>query len=226
MRARTQRQLPDTRHKLVRSTSFRSRLTPADRFRQPTRLQQRSAIRPGTRMTAHHNPRMRPAMFSSLRRRRITARHRQTTPRRTTRRRTSPRRLRSQILARRRTFHGRPLATATTPHRRMPGRPTQPAAVRITAGHVATARRRGHIRQAQAHMDHRQRPTALAEAIALRRRTRPVRMPLLRSTTRRPLLPTIPVGAVLRTTPAAAETAAADTPIRPADTAEATAANS
>ena len=41
-------------------------------------------------------------MFSNLRRRRITARHRQTTPRRT-----SPRRLRSRIPAPRRTFHGR-----------------------------------------------------------------------------------------------------------------------
>ena len=160
-------------------------------------------------------------MFSSLRRRRITARHRQTTPRRT-----SPRRLRSRIPARRRTFHGRRQATATRSRRGMPGRPTRPAAVRTTAEHVPTARKRGRIRQAQAHMGHRQRPTVLAEAMALRRRTPPVRMPLLRSTTRRPLLPTIPVEAVLRTTPAVAETAAEDTPIRPADTAEATTANS
>ena len=160
-------------------------------------------------------------MFSSLRRRRITARHRQTTLRRT-----SPRRLRSRIPARRRMFHGRRLATATMPHRRMPGRRPRPAAVRTTPEHVPPARRPGRIRQAQAHMDHRQPRTVPAEAIALGRRTRPVRMPLLRSTTRRPLLPTIPVEAVLRTTPAVAEAATEGTPIRPADTAEATAANS
>ena len=75
-------------------------------------------------------------------------------------------------------------------------------------------------------MDHRQRPIVLAEATAPRRRTRPVRMPLLRSTTRRPLLPAIPVEAVFRTTPVVAEETAVTgaTPIRQAATIAVTAA--
>lgn len=167
---------------------------------------------------------MKPIMFSSPRRRRITVRHRPTIPRRT-----SPRRLRSRILARRRTPHVHQVATVTVGPQLTLDRDTLMEVARTTADHAKTVRKRGRIRRVQAPTD-RQRPR-IARKVAT---VPPLRTPreLMhppRSITPRHLPRTIREAAavVRRTTPVEEEetAVAAATLLQRAVTTEVTAAN-